>query len=36
LLYPPQALIKRMSHDLQQKVVVQRNKAVYGVIDDLS
>jgi len=36
LLNPPKPLVPRMSNDVQQEVVVQRYKAIYGIIDDLT
>jgi len=36
LLDASQALIERMSNDVQQEVIVQRDKAIHGIIDDLT
>ena len=36
LLDAPQALIEGMSNDVQQEVMVQRDKTIYGIIDDLT
>src|ERR1700753_699181 len=33
---PAQSLIKRMTRDIQQDRMIQRNKAIYRIIDNLS
>jgi hypothetical protein len=36
LLDPPKPLVPWMCNDVQQEVVVQRYKAIYRIIDDLT